>query len=553
MRFGVREQVALIGVITILGLISVAMVYIVGNAAATRHMLMSQAIDTRWQGAADFQHSVDELRISAKTALMHPGDGAARNFAENLVKANRGLESIRQKLGGDGGRTGTDEPGLNELTRSLARYGSAVTQYANAKTLQADGEAAVTVAEEGLLPKIVTFIDTEHSKHLAMNTEVAAAVAAQKRWMLFAISLIALVTSVAAFVVGRRVSGPILDLAVAMHRLAEGDLAVAVPSVGRKDEIGSMAAAMAVFRSNAEKVEAMRAEQEETRHRSEAERRQMLARLADEFAAGLGQRLGLVGSAVTSLEQMASSLRDSADISLNASSEAADRSQTSSAVLSSVAAASEELSRSAEEIGAHVGRATAATAEAVTEAQRTDAIVRGLSEAASRIGEISQLIGKIASQTNMLALNATIEAARAGESGKGFAVVAGEVKSLARQTSEATEEIERQIAAIAGASANAVEAIETIKGVVENIDAIATGIDAAVGQQIIATRDISRDVQQVAAAAQDVFSAVGRTTESAQDTGKSAQAIAISATELANQSDQLREESAHFLGRIRGG
>ena len=551
MRYlGVRGQLALIGVITVVGLVAIATAYVVGNTVASGHMQMSRMIDAQRQTASDFQHAVDEMRLAAKQVLMHPGENASKDFAAALAVATQKLDVIAPPPSHGNGHMAMDGTGSINLGHALKRYGTLVTQLSQGR--DAEGETALAAAERELLPTIGTFIDGERDNYVAMNAKVDAAIAAQRLWMFVAIAIIALTTSTAAFIVGRRVSRPILDLAAAMHRLAEGDLSIAVPGLERKDEIGSMAAAMAVFQANAEKVELLRTEQEAMRRNAEADRRQILERLADDFATGLGQGLDHVGTAVTRLEGMAGSLQGSADVSLTASSAAAECSQTSSAVLSSVAAAAEELSRSAEEIGAHVGRATVATAEAVTEAQRTDTIVRGLSEAGSRIGEIIQLIGKIASQTNMLALNATIEAARVGEAGKGFAVVAGEVKSLARQTSEAAEEIERQIVAIAEASGNAVAAIEAIKDVVENIDTIATGIDAAVGQQIIATRDISRDVQQVAAAAQEVFVAVGRTADAAKATGGASQDITVSAGELAIQSLRLREGAARFLENIRG-
>lgn len=194
------------------------------------------------------------------------------------------------------------------------------------------------------------------------------------------------------------------------------------------------------------------------------------------------------------LNEMAQSISEAA----HQASESASASEQTSSSVQTVAAASEELVASIQEISRQVQVAMEVSNNAQGEAERSSEIMSGLSEDAKTIGSVIELIDGIADQTNLLALNATIEAARAGEAGKGFAVVASEVKSLASQTSKATEEISTQVSSVQETTERAVEAITSIMGVIKNIAEIATGISSAVEEQTAVTNDISSNMQAAA-------------------------------------------------------
>jgi methyl-accepting chemotaxis protein len=100
----------------------------------------------------------------------------------------------------------------------------------------------------------------------------------------------------------------------------------------------------------------------------------------------------------------------------------------------------------------------------------TQKVMQELITTTEQIGKFVKVIDDIAKQTNLLALNATIEAARAGEAGKGFAVVASEVKVLAKQTADATGKITGQIDEMQGATEKAVDSINGISRIIDNLN-----------------------------------------------------------------------------------
>jgi methyl-accepting chemotaxis protein len=172
--------------------------------------------------------------------------------------------------------------------------------------------------------------------------------------------------------------------------------------------------------------------------------------------------------------------------------------------------------------------------------------VSKLGESSAQVGSVVNAITAIAEQTNLLALNATIEAARAGDAGKGFAVVAEEVKQLSQETARATKDISRRVAAIQGDTQAAVEAIQRISGVIEEINAHQTTIASAVEEQSATTAEMTRSVEEAATRSGDIAAGIDAVALAANSSSASVADAEHAATELEHLSSELRLLVSHF-------
>ena len=315
------------------------------------------------------------------------------------------------------------------------------------------------------------------------------------------------------------IARPIAHITRSMGALAGGDMTAEIPFAARHDEVGSMAAAVQVFKDNMIKARELEAEAEAVKERAAVQRKADMNRLADGFQAAVVNIVNTVSTASTELESAAGKLTQTAEVTQHRAATVAAASEQASANVQSVASATEEMTSSVNEIGRQVQESSQIAGEAVKQAEQTDARIAALSQAAGRIGDVVKLITAIAEQTNLLALNATIEAARAGEAGRGFAVVASEVKALAAQTGKATEEISAQIAGMQTATQESVAAIKTISETIGRISDIATSISAAVEQQGTATQEIARNVGEAARGTSQVATSITDVNRGASETG----------------------------------
>lgn len=201
---------------------------------------------------------------------------------------------------------------------------------------------------------------------------------------------------------------------------------------------------------------------------------------------------------------------------LGKASEVAAAAEQSAIAMREAAQTAAGLIRAIEEARSEVETSADVATRASEQAQEAVRVSEALSEHTISIESILGLIRDVAGQTNLLALNATIEAARAGDAGRGFAVVAQEVKSLANQTAQATDDIANKIAAIQAATAQTVETNESIRTTVNEVQASATRIREAMEQQAQTVTTITAAVDETALAADSMSGTIAAIREDSE-------------------------------------
>jgi methyl-accepting chemotaxis protein len=449
----------------------------------------------------------------------------------------------------------TDEKivqGLKEAAALLEEYRQALSKLVeNSREIDelvgemADSAAAIVKGASAM--KADLFSDQQR-----LESESDATIGETERLILMLAAGGFLLGAILALLLGKGISRPMTAMCKAMRELAGGNFDVVLPGLGRKDELGEMAAAVEEFKVQAiAKAERDAAAQDAQNRAAGAARRTELIRFADEFEAAVGAIVSNVSASAVQLEQAAGTLTRTAETTQSLSSQVAGASEEASSNMQSVATATEELSASVNEIGRRVRESNKIAEAAVLQAQQTDGRIGKLSRAAQEIGDVVKLITAIAEQTNLLALNATIEAARAGDAGRGFAVVASEVKSLASQTAKATDEISSHILGMQGATQESVAAIKEIGGTIGQISSIASSIAGAVEQQSAATQEIARSVQTVAQGTHEAAANITQVNRGATETGSASEEVLNSAKTLSTESTRLREELDRFMANIR--
>ncbi len=355
------------------------------------------------------------------------------------------------------------------------------------------------------------------------------------------------------WILSQVVTRPIGAMIGVMGRLAEGDTAVAIDFVERRDEVGSMARAVKIFKDHMLDADSLRQAQEREREQASGDRAAALQAMADEFDRTVKVKVAGVEAATTGIRTSAQAMASRSERSGSRSLDVGQAARITTERSSAAACATRSLAQSINMVARKVNQSAVIARQAVDDVSTTAHRMVDLSAVVQSIGDVVSLISEIAAQTNLLALNATIEAARAGEAGKGFAVVAGEVKHLAAQTAKATGEISAQVAAIQASTDEMRGSIGSVVETIRTMDEISAAIAGAVREQEAAAGDIAADIDEVAVQARLVSeSVVDLAKSSAQSCAGTVRVIWCAKT-LAKVVDDLGIEAEQFLHSVSNG
>ncbi len=492
-----------------------AIVALAGHQKGQRSLSDEQKAELMIQ-AGGLEAAASGARSSLETAYASNRDGVVRaNLGDSAKAFTEAAEGYLAEVGAAAAMLRAEETRGRVDLEPLRRVNAA---------LMTASDALWRTAAVELRRLLVARIDGFRAR-LALNLGLSLAATFAALFLVGALAR--------SIVIGMR------GLVRSLDELRAGALDAPVPDIARRDELGAVARAVEAFRDSTVQrlTEANSAERDEA---VRASQRQALAGVARRIESSVATIAGRLEQSAGTMQTSTGSVAQSSAAMTEELGAATKLLEGSTQHVDVVSQAVGELAQSIAAIAAEAGQAASIAEQAATRTGTATAKADQLRRCTDEIGQFATLIGNIAGQTNLLALNATIEAARAGEAGRGFAVVAAEVKTLAAQTANATQEIERQIGAIREATGEVADVVADITKTIRSISEISGSIATAVEEQNAVTSEMTASAARASQGTAAVIGNIGHLPQSAAAT-----------EEVMTELDQLARSVASEAGELR--
>ncbi|GAC1036761.1 methyl-accepting chemotaxis protein CtpH [Pseudomonas sp. No.117] len=476
------------------------------------------------QGPLEEARLVDATNLAFKSQVQEWKNvllrGGAADQRERYWKQFQDEEARVQDLLAQLQRS-ADDPELRQRLQQLAQshrdlgeaYRRGLAAYVAANFVAAQGDTAVKGIDRATSEQLSGLVTVLHQRASDQAQRLAAE--ARRTVLLAVCAMLAfavLIALLSAWLVNRRIVGPLAQVTEQLVRLSEGRFGQPLAET-RRDEVGRLSRAANRLRDFFSDLAG------QLRQGAGAldATTQALGAIAQRSGEGIRDQFSRTDQVATAMHEMSATAEEVARHS------------------GSAATAANEADRAAQEGEASMTRTIATIERMHREISRTAAVIARLESDSDRIGSVLEVIRGIADQTNLLALNAAIEAARAGDAGRGFAVVADEVRSLAVRTASSISEIHQLIATLQGAAHEAAEAVRA--GAAEST----AGRDQVVasGERL---RSITTAVEAIRDMNRQIATAAEEQTSVAEDIARNLAEIVTVARH--NEEDLQRTQSA---------